>query len=184
MNPKRLLVLSLLSGVLSYLSVSLPRMLEHRYPISDDAFWFFPGVFFGVFLLLPLASRSTQRELRWVGLMIISVVAWLIAVSVGFQVLPLTTDLPILSCGLSGSIGALILAVGSRTLIPIRSTRPSVFSALFSGFVGGCFIGWALSLPRGSVAGECLYLIGFLTFQSGVALALFRRHNVSEGADS
>jgi len=183
MNPKRLLLLSLLSGMLSYLAVSLPRLLADRHLLSDDAFFFFPGVLFGVFLLLPQTRCSNKRLLRWTGLMICSVVAWFIAVSVGFQVLPLTTDLPVLSCGVSGSVGALILAVGSRTLIPIPITRQSVLTALFTGFVGGCIFGWALSSPRGSVAGEILYLIGFLSWQTGVALSLFRRYPSPEGAN-
>ena len=184
MNPKRLIALSLLSGILSYIAVSLPRMLARRQPISDDATFIFPGVLFGAILLLPLSSRSGRRVLRWAGLMIVSVGAWLIAVSVGFQLLPFTTDLPVLSCGVSGSVGALILAAGSRTLIPIQVSRQSLFAALLSGFFGGCVIGWALGLPRGSAAGECLYLIGFLAWQSGVALALFRRRPLSGGADA
>jgi hypothetical protein len=47
--------------------------------------------------------------------------------------------------------------------------------ALLVGFLGGCVFGLAVRLPRASLAGEALYLAGFLFWQSSVALSLYRK---------
>ena len=171
----RILSLSLISGFLSYMSVSLPRMLSHLYEISDDVLFLFPGLLFGLFILLPLAKDSPHRGLRWIGLMAGSVTAWYIAVSIGIQVLPISDQATIISCGVSGGVGVLILAITSRYLVPIHLKPASVLSALLTGLFCGGLIGMAVAQPRGSLAGEFLYLIGFLFWQTSVAIFLFRR---------
>ena len=88
----RLLILSCISGVLSYLSVSLPHFLASWFDISDDALFLLPGVIFGILVLLPLVKKTNYRALRWFGLLIFSIGAWFVAVSIGIQVLPLSLE--------------------------------------------------------------------------------------------
>jgi hypothetical protein len=87
----------------------------------------------------------------------------------------LVKQTPILSCGISGSIGALLLAAASRYLVPFKFYISSILIALFVGFLGGSIIGMAFSLPRASLASESLYFIGFLFWHCGVAVSLFGR---------
>jgi hypothetical protein len=172
----KLLILSCVSGVLSYLSVSLPHFLSSR---SDDVLFFLPGVLFAVFILAPLVKDTNYIALRWLGLLIFSVGAWYTAVSSGIQVLPLVKQTPILSCGISGSIGVLLLAAGSRYLVPWKFDASSIFIAVLVGFLGGSIIGMAVRQPRASLASESLYFIGFLFWHCSVALSLFRRPKTS-----
>ena len=169
----RLLILSCISGVMSYLSVSLPHFLSLWFDISDDAFFLLPGVIFSTFVLAPLVKKSYYRALRWLGLLIFSIGAWFVAVSIGMQVLPLVKQTPILSCGISGSLGVLLLAAASRYLVPFNFHISSILIALFVGFLGGSIIGMALSQPRASLSSESLYFIGFLFWHGGVAVSLF-----------
>lgn len=171
----RLAILAFISGVLSYLSVSLPHFLAPWFDISDDALFLLPGVIFGIFVLVPLVKKSTARVLRWIGLLVFSIGAWFVAVSIGIQLLPLVKQAPILSCGISGSIGALLLAAASRHLVPFNFYMSSILMALFVGFLGGGIIGMAFSQPRASPVGESLYFIGFLFWHCGVAVSLFGR---------
>ena len=66
----RLFILSFISGLLSYLSVSLPHLLSTWFNLSDDAFFILPGLFFGVFILAPRVIDANHRVLRRVGLVI------------------------------------------------------------------------------------------------------------------
>lgn len=175
----RLVILSCISGLLSYLSVALPHFLTTWLDLSDDAFFLFPGLFFGLFVLLPLVKPTNHRVLRWAGLLIFSVGAWYAAVAVGFQVLPLVDQLAVLSCALSGSIGALLLAAASRYLVPLRLDASSFLTALLVGFIGGSIIGMAIMQPRTSLASESLYFIGFLFWHCGVAVTLFGRAQIN-----
>lgn len=179
----RLLILSFISGFLSYLSVALPHLLTPWIDISDDAFFLLPGLFFGLFVLLPLVKNTHHRVWRYVGLMIFSIGAWYVAVAVGFQVLPLVGQLTVLSCGISGSIGVLLLTAASRYLVPLHFKTSSFLLALLVGFIGGSIIGMALMQPRTSLAGESLYFIGFLFWHCGVAAALFGRSPTTASED-
>ena len=172
---RRSFILACISGVLAYLSVSLPHRLSTWFDLSDDAFFILPGLFFGVFVLAPRVRRANHRALRCVGLLIFSVVAWYVAVTVGFQVLPLVDQLAMLSCGVSGCIGVLLLIAASRYLVPLHLSFSSSLIALVVGFIGAGIIGMALVQPRSSLASEFLYFIGFLFWHSGVAAALFSR---------
>ena len=169
----RLVILSSISGLLSYLSVSLPHLLSTWLTISDDAFFIFPGLFFGAFILAPRVKTGNYRALRRVGLLIFSVVAWYAAAMVGFQVLPLVGRMAMLSCGVSGIIGVLLLASASRYLVPLRPNLSSFLALLAAGFLGGAVIGLAFVQPKASLASELLYFFGFLLWHCGVGLALF-----------
>ena len=169
----RLLILSCISGVLSYLSVSLPHFLAPWFDISDDALFILPGVIFGVLVLVPLVKKSNYVALRWFGLLVFSIGAWFVAVSIGIQFLPLVKQTSILSCGISGSIGVLLLAAASRYIIPFNFYISSILISLIVGFLGGSIIGLAFSQPRASLAGEFFYFIGFLFWHCGVAVSLF-----------
>ncbi len=169
-----LLYRSLISGFLSYLSVSLPRVLPDRFAISDDVLFLFPGLLFGVFILLPLKMYTPPSGIRRVFVLICSVTAWYIAVAIGMQALPLAAQSPILACGLSGSVGVAILTVAGRLIVPVRIEPRSVLIALLVGFLGGGLIGLAVAQPRASLSSEGLYLLGFVFWQTSVAHALFR----------
>ena len=171
----RLVILSFISGLLSYLSVSLPHFLGSRFDISDDMLFFLPGVLFALFILAPLVKKTNYRVLRWFGLLIFSLVAWYVAVTIGFQVLPLVKQTPVLSCGIGGSIGVLLLAAARRYLVPLKFKASTILTAVIVGFFGGCIIGMAIKQPRASLASEFFYLIGFLFWHSSVAMALFGR---------
>jgi hypothetical protein len=149
--------------------------LASLFDISDDAFFLLPGVIFGILVLVPLVKKTHYWALRWFGLLIFSIGAWFVAVSIGIQVLPLVKQTPILSCGISGSMGVLLLAAASRYLVPFKIYTSSILIALFVGFLGGSIIGLAFSLPRASLASESLYFIGFLFWHCGVAVSLFGR---------
>lgn len=171
----RFFVLSCISGLLSYLSVALPHFLTEWVDLPDDAFFLLPGLFFGLFVLIPRVKNTNYRALRYAGLLVFSIGAWYAAVAVGFQVLPLVDQLALLSCGISGCIGVLLLAATSRYLIPLHLNTSSFLIALFVGFIGGSVIGMALMQPRASLAGEALYFVGFLSWHCGVATSLFYR---------
>jgi len=166
---------SLISGFLSYLSISLPRLLPGRYAVSDDLLFLFPGLLFGIFILLPLARPAVHRGIRRAALIIASVAAWYVAVMVGIQVLPVAAQSAVLSCGISGAIGVALLAATSRYIVPAPIDLVSALNALLVGFLGGCLIGLAVAQPRASLVGEGLYLIGFLFWQTSVAFTLFRK---------
>jgi hypothetical protein len=169
----RVFALAAISGLLSYLSVSLPHFIGQRQAISDDGLFIMPGVLFGLFVLLPQVQTTQHRVIRWIGLMIISVVAWYIAVIVGFQMLPLSRQSSVISCGISGSAGAFMLAMASRYMVPIEIHIMSVLKAVLAGFLGGCVFGMAIIQPRASAASEGLYLIGFLFWQISVGMSIF-----------
>lgn len=171
----RLLILSCISGLLSYLSVSLPHLLSNWITISDDAFFIFPGLFFGLFILAPRVKNGNHRAWRRAGLLIFSVGAWLAAVIIGLQVLPLVHRLAMLSCGISGIFGVILLMAASRYLVPLRLDITSILVVIVVGFIGGVIIGMALVQPRTSVASELLYFLGFLLWHCGVGVALFGR---------
>ena len=178
----RIFILSIISGILSYLAVSLPRFLDHRLHLSEDVLFLFPGLLFGVFILMPLVKQTPHRFIRRVSLVLFSIAAWYVAVSVGFQALPWAKQSPVLSCGLSGSAGALILAAASRYIVPIQIDLASVLTALLVAFLGGCVIGLAVAQTRASAAGESLYLFGFVLWQASVAISLFRRATAHGGS--
>ncbi|MDJ0783308.1 MAG: hypothetical protein QNJ22_15130 [Desulfosarcinaceae bacterium] len=169
----RLLLLSSTSGFLSYLSISLPHWLSPWFKVSDDSLFVLPGVLFGLFILVPLVESKEHRLLRRIGLLLFSIFAWYVAVSMGFQALPLIRQTPILSCGISGVIGVLLLALTSRYLVPVKLAQSSILIAALLGFLGGAIIGSAFKLPRASLASEVLYLLGFLFWHCSVAHALF-----------
>ncbi len=171
----RLFILSFISGLLSYLSVSLPHLLSAWFNLSDDAFFILPGLFFGMLVLAPRVNNAKFRALRRVGLLIFSLGAWYVAVTVGFQVLPWVHQLAMLSCGISGSIGVLLLIAASRYLVPLNLSVSSLLIALLVGFIGGGIIGMALVQPRTSLSSELLYFFGFLFWHCGVAWALLGR---------
>ena len=150
-------------------------LLADRYAVSDDLLFLFPGLLFGVFILLPLARPSAHRGIRRVALIIGSVAAWYAAVSIGIQVLRVAAQSPVLSCGFSGCIGVAILAATSRYIIPVPIDPVSALNALLVAFLGGCVIGLAVAQPRASLVGEGLYLIGFVFWQTSVAFVLFRK---------
>ena len=173
----RVFILAIVSGFLSYLSVSLPRLIGHGKAISDDDLFIMPGVLFCLFILLPKVRDTRYRVIRWIGLMVFSITAWYVAVMVGFQVLPLTPRSSVISCGVSGSVGAIILAAAGRYLVPIEIHLSSALKGTLAGFLGGCIFGIAVIQPRASLAGEVLYLVGFLVWQSSVAISLFQERN-------
>ena len=79
----------------------------------------------------------------------------------------------IIACGISGCLGVLLLAAGSRCLIPWNFRFANVLGAALVGFIGGAVIGTAVGEPRGSLTGESFHLIGFLFYHFEVALPLF-----------
>jgi hypothetical protein len=173
-------VLALTSGFLSYLSVSLPHLAGGRLGMSDDVLFFLPGVLFGVFILAPLVQSASHKALRRTALVLFSIAAWYLAVSSGFQVLSLSRHPPVAAVGLSGGVGVLCLALASRFLVPVRITLSSLLSACLAGFLGGCLIGLAVHQPRASLAGEGLYLVGFVFWHVTVALCLFRKRTTAD----
>ena len=170
----QMLYRSLISGFLSYLSVSLPRVLPERYAISDDVLFLFPGLLFGVFILVPLKMYAPPSGIRRAIVLVCSATAWYIAVAIGLQALPLAAQSPAIACGLSGSVGVAILAGTSRLIVPVHIPFRAVLIALLVGFLGGGLIGLAVAQPRASLSGEGLYLLGFIFWQTSVAHALFR----------
>ena len=178
----KLFILSLISGLLSYFSVSLPRFFHSQLGLSDDALFFLPGVLFGVFILIPLIKTPHFRILRSFALLILSIAAWYVAVSIGFQVLPVFKKIAIMPIGISGSMGVLCLAIASKFLIPIRLKLSSLVIALGVGFLGGCILGLAVLQPRASLEGELLYLVGFIFWHCGVAFSLFWSRRTVNGS--
>lgn len=176
----RLFIMSCISGILSYFSVSLPHLLSPRFDMSDDAFFFLPGVIFGTFVLVPLVKNTNYIILRRFGLLLFSVIAWYVAVSIGIQVIPMVKQTPILACGISGSIGVLMLAAASRYLVPLKFNISSIMIALLAGFLGGCIIGMAVKQPRASLTSDSLYFLGFLFWHCSVAVSLFWRTQTTQ----
>ena len=169
----KLLILSFTSGLLSYFAVSLPHFFYSQFGLSDDALFFLPGILFGLFILIPLVETRHLRVLRSFSLLILSVAAWYVAVSIGIQALPIFNQTAVVPIGISGSIGVLCLSIASKYLIPIKLKLTSLIIALLVGFIGGCILGLAIAQPRASLGGELLYLVGFIFWHCGVAFSLF-----------
>jgi hypothetical protein len=176
----KLFILSFISGLLSYFSVSLPRFFDSQFGLSDDALFYLPGILFAVFILIPLIKTPHLRILRSVTLLALSIAAWYVAASIGIQVLPFFKKTAFLSIGISGSIGVLCLAIASKYLIPIRVKSSSLIIALWVGFLGGCILGLAIVQPRASLGGELLYLVGFIFWHCGVAFSLFWSRRITD----
>jgi len=168
---RRLLLLSFASALLSYLgirieAVGLPEALAFIF------FEYSPGVFFGALVLASRVSEDSGVWWRRIRLVIVSALIWYIALQVAVGSWPRQL-VGIVSCSSAGLLGALMICIACRFIIPQRFSLRQIMMALLAGVVGGASIGifsedWLPSWvgPLGSVG-------GFFIWQMGVAFALF-----------
>lgn len=170
MHLRRLLLLSLASGLLSYLGfrVGLASLPE---PLSL-IFYFSPGLCFGALVLAPVASEGNGVPTRRLGLVISSALIWYIALQVAVEAWP-NNLVGIVSGTSAGVLGALLICMASQSIIPQKLSPRQIMLASLAGVVGGAAIGTVAEDWVPNWLGHLGYFSGFIVWQMGVAFALF-----------
>ena len=170
MQLRRLLVLSFISALLSYLAI---RFVGAGWPKPLGLILFYsPGIIFGALVLASRVSEGSGVWWRRIRLVIASVLIWHIALRVAVSSWPYS-KLGILSCSLAGVLGALMIYVACRFIIPQKSSHMQIVMASLAGVVGGAAIGSVFEVWAASRVGAVGYVGGFIIWQMGVAFALF-----------
>jgi len=167
---RRLLLLSLVSALLSYLAI---RFQSAGWPKPLGFILFYsPGLFFGVLVFAPMASEGSGVWWRRIRLVIASVLIWHIALRVAIGSWP-NSKLGILSCSSAGVLGALMICLACRFIIPQRLSLIQIMMASLAGVVGGAAIGSVFEVWAASRIGAVGFVGGFIIWQMGVAFSLF-----------
>ena len=170
MQLRRLLVLSFVSALLSYLAIRFQSVAWPK-PLGLILFYS-PGLFFGALVLVPMASKGNGVWWRRIRLVIASVLIWHIALRIAINSWPYT-KLGILSCSSAGVLGALIICVACRFIIPQKYSLMQIMMSSLAGVVGGAAIGSVFEVWAVSRIGAVGSVSGFIIWQMGVAFALF-----------
>ena len=107
MQLRRLLLLSFVSALLSYLGVIL-RSAGWPKPLELILFYS-PGLFFGALVLASMVSESSGVWWRRIRLVIASVLIWHIALRVALDAWPQKL-VGIVTCSSAGVLGALLIS--------------------------------------------------------------------------
>jgi len=170
LNYKRLLLLSLASALLSYLGVLL-RSAGWPKPL-DLILYYLPGLFFGGLVLASMVSESSGVWWRRIRVVIASVLIWHIALRVALDAWPQKL-VGIVTCSSAGVLGALLICVASRFIIPRKFSLRQILVASLAGLVGGAPFGMITQGWLPSWGGHFSFISGFIIWQMGVAIALF-----------
>jgi len=167
---RRLLVLSFVSALLSHFAI---RFQSVAWPQPLGLILFYsPGLLFGVLVLVPMGGEGSGVWWRRIRLVISSVLIWHIALRVAINSWPYT-KLGILSCSSAGVLGALMICVACRYIIPQRFSLVQIVMASIAGVVGGAATGSVFEVWAVSRIGAVGSVGGFIIWQMGVAFALF-----------
>ncbi len=170
MQLRRLLLLSLASGLLSYLGV---RFQSAGWPKPLGLIFFYsPGVFFGTLVLASRVSEDSGVWWRRIRLVIASVLIWHIALRIAVDSWP-NKLVGIVSCTSAGLLGALMICLACRFIIPQRFSLMQIMMASLAGVVGGASIGTVAENWLPSWLSAFGFVGGFFIWQMGVAFALF-----------
>jgi hypothetical protein len=161
---------AVISGVLSYAGTWLLDLIPGGANVFRDSGVYLPGVMFGLFVLSPLAATKPRAAAATV----LSTLAYFVSVKWAMH---LSVDLhmqEMLACGLAGLLGAVLVIAVARAGLPRAVPGPRMARALGLGFATGLIFGvkGTLSLPGSMEA--ALMLLGFVAWQTAVALSLFR----------
>lgn len=170
MQLKYLLLLAFASALISYLLVfqrpgSLPEPLFY---VS----FYSPGWLFGALVLAPMESEGSRFWWRRILLVIASVLIWRIAVDVAITP-PLIQRNGIVSFASAGLLGALMIYVACRFIIPRKFSLLQILMASLAGVVSSAVMGAFANHSSTSQLEDAAFLSGFIIWQMGVAFALF-----------
>jgi len=164
---RRLILQSLASALLSYVGF---RFEPAGSPDSVVLFFHhWPGLCFGVLVLAPMASEGSRVWLRRLGLVISSIFVWDTALLVGLGL----WARQLVGTVSYSSVGALLICLACRYIIPQRFSLKQILMALLAGGVGGAAIGIIAENWMRSWLSSPGYFWGFIIWQMGVAFALF-----------
>jgi len=167
---RRLLVLSFVSALLSYLAIRFQSVAWPK-PLGLILFYS-PGLLFGALVLVPMASKGNGVWWRRIRLVIASVLIWHIALRVAIGSWP-NKLVGIVSYTSAGMLGALMIVFACRFIIPQRFSLWQIMMASLAGVVGGASFGIVAENWVPSWLGNPGFVNGFIIWQMGVAFALF-----------
>jgi len=167
---RRLLLLSFISALLSYLGIRI-EALRLSEALTIVFLEYSPGVFFGALVLASRVSGDSGVWWRRVRLMIVSVLIYYVAYHIAVN--PPKHSVGIVSCSSAGLLGALMIWVACRYIIPQRLSFTQIVMASLAGVVGGAFIGMINEDWLPNWLGHLGFASGFFIWQMGVAFALF-----------
>jgi len=167
---RRLLVLSFASALLSYLGILYQSAVWPR--ALNYLLFYSPGLLFGALVLAPMAIEGSGVWWRRIRLIVVSVLIWHIALRVAISSWP-NKLVGIVSYTSAGLLGALLICVACRFIIPRKFSLMQVMMASLAGTVGGASIGTGGDVWAASWLGDKGFVSGFFIWQMGVAFALF-----------
>jgi len=171
LNHRRLLLLSFVSALLSYLGFRVEAVGSPE-ALTLVFFEYSPGVFFGALVLVPMASEGSGVWWRRIRLMIVSVLIYYIAFQIAVDPGPKHL-VGIVLYSSAGLLGALGICFACRFIIPQRLSFMQIMMASLAGVVGGASIGMISQDWLPSWGGHFSFISGFVIWQMGVAFALF-----------
>jgi hypothetical protein len=172
MTPRRRLALSTLaSGALSYLGTWLLDLLPGGTAVFRNSGVYLPGVLFGAMVMAPRAPSAPRRA----GAVALSTLIYYAAVKLAMHLAVSVRIQEMLACGLSGLLGAIAVAAAARLVLRWKVPPARLAEAALAGACTGVIFGLkgTFALP-GSWEAATL-VIGFVSWQTGVGLALFGR---------
>jgi len=167
---RRLLVLSFASALLSYLAIRFQSAVSPK-PLGLILFYS-PGIIFGALVLVSRVSEGSGVWWRRIRIVIASVLIWHIALRVAIGSWP-NKLVGIVSYTSAGMLGALMIVIACRYIIPQRFSLRQIMMVSLAGMVGGASFGIVAESWVPSWLGLPGFLSGFVIWQMGVAFALF-----------
>ena len=123
-------------------------------------------------VLAPMAGEGSGVWWRCIRVVIASVLIWHIALRVAIGSWP-NELVGIVSYTSAGLLGALMIVIACRYIIPQRFSLRQIMMASLVGVVGGASFGIVAESWVPSWLGHAGFLSGFIIWQMGVAFALF-----------
>lgn len=169
-HDQRLALQAVASGVLSYAAVPL---VERLFPGSDmGRIW--PGLIFGVLVLAPEVGPGLRRNFRRALLIVLSILIY--SSMVRLAVHEITEfhwrDMP--ACALSGFLGAVLMGLTARFILPRDIGPRQLTAAALAGAVAGSLFGLKGTFGIPSDLEVCTMVVGFVAWQTGAAWTLLR----------
>lgn len=180
LRHKALFIATILSSVFSYGGVELLRGPLSWIPVAGPAATYFPGFIFGLLVFAPRIATGSCRVLRQMAAVVLTVALYFAAIQVGVF-FALRLNFPASVAGTAAAmLSALALCGIARWLVPMSVDRDTWRKAAIFGALGGA----VLSIPTGGATPDMVEIgvvvLGFLIWQVGVGVSLFRHSSSSK----
>jgi hypothetical protein len=171
-HNRRLLTLALLTGVLSYAGV---EVIDRLFARSLPNIRFLPGIVFGVLVVAPGVCAARMRLPRQLAAVVASAAIFGLAAESADC---LSAVLPVVpACAIVGSLAALALGGFGRLVLSLSAAPRALLEAAFAGALGEAIIGIFIDTVAITALEHAMIALGFVVWQVGVALALFRKNH-------